>query len=71
MLFLHHFIVSSGHFAKVKLGRSILTGEKVAIKCVNKRVIISNANRQGKNGKEQTASIHREMAMLTAMKHVR
>lgn len=31
------FDVFSGGFAKVKLGRHILTGEKVAIKIINKK----------------------------------
>ena len=67
--------IGEGAFAKVKLGKHIYTGEKVAIKILNKNKLFQDINEENENGNDNDSilndikKIRKEINILKRLKH--
>ena len=67
--------IGEGAFAKVKLGKHIYTGEKVAIKILNKNKLFQDVNDENENGNDNDSilndikKIRKEINILKRLKH--
>ena len=67
--------IGEGAFAKVKLGKHIYTGEKVAIKILNKNKLFQDVNEENENGNDNDnilndiKKIRKEINILKRLKH--
>ena len=61
--------IGEGAFAKVKLAKHIITGEKVAIKILPKKNIISNSNQINKIANNNISKIKKEINILGRLHH--